>query len=71
MPRGGDRGGRRPKLSETEKRRVLNCRVRPDHYEWLVSERERTNKSTGEIVDLALETLKQSPKKQFPNSQKE
>jgi hypothetical protein len=68
MPRGGWRGGGRPPKAEGIKRDLLGCRVLPENKAWLYAERDRTGKSVGEIVDLAIDTLQASPKKQFPDA---
>lgn len=68
MPRGGNRPGSGRKLKDDAPREVLNCRVRKDTKDWFTSERERTGRSLGELVDLAADTLQASPKKQFPDA---
>lgn len=71
MSRGGWRGGGRPAKPDSERRKHIGCRIHPDNYAWLESERERTGHSVGEIVDQAIETLQEHPEKQYPGQQEE
>ena len=57
-PRGGWRGGGRPPKTEGEKREHFGCRIKASNLAWLNSTKELTEKSTGEIIDFALEALK-------------
>lgn len=57
MPRGGKReGAGRPKIERA--RKTLSCRVKPETLDFLEEEKERTQKSLGEIVDEAVEEYK-------------
>ena len=64
-PRGGDRGGRKPKLSEKglRSRQSLNCRIDADIFDWIKAQSESTGLSVGELTDLAFETLQEYPEK--------
>ncbi len=58
MPRGGKReGAGRPQKTPGEMRVTLNCRIRESLKDWLSNESERTGKSIGEIIDIAVERL--------------
>ena len=63
MPRGGWRGGGRPKKDEGTVRELLGCRVKSPVKDWLYSEKERTGRSVGEIVDVAVELLQEHPER--------
>ncbi len=70
MPRGGSRkGSGRPLKTAGEKRDVLNCRIKASNKQWLEQERERVDRSIGELVDLAIEVLQTHPKMQFPEAE--
>lgn len=71
MARGGIRpGSGRPFKKADAKRDTLTCRVDPDVRAWLVTEKDRTGKSVGELVDYAVETLQDSPGRRLPDAPK-
>lgn len=71
MPRGGWRGGGRPLKDEGVTRENVGCRVKSVNKVWLESEKERTGRSIGEIVDRAVEVLQEHPEKQYPGTSEE
>jgi len=64
-PRGGWRGGGRPKLQDKglKPRQTLSCRIDPEAYDWLQQTAQESPLSVGEIIDLAIFTLKEHPEK--------
>ncbi len=68
MPRGGWRGGGRPPKTEGVKRTLLGCRVKDDVKNWLYAEKDRTGASVGEIVDLAVTVLQETPARHLPEA---
>jgi len=72
MTRGGARkGSGRKAKTQKEKRHPLNCLASYQTVVWINSERERTNKSIGELVDLAVEVLQEHPEKLPPDAMTE
>ncbi len=69
MSRGGWRGGGRPSKPVGEKREHIGCRIKADNRSWLLTERERSGHSIGELVDFAVEILQQHPEKFSPNAE--
>jgi len=61
VPRGGYRGGVKPKLPNSKKRMHVTCRLKPENKEWIESQKYLSSKSVGEIIDMAIEILKLSP----------
>lgn len=64
-PRGGWRGGGRPKLENKglRPRQSLNCRIDADIHDWIKQQSEQTGLSVGELTDLAFESLQEHPEK--------
>ena len=57
--RGGFRGGVKPRLSDNLKRQSLSCRVKPETKVYLGLIKDETYQSVGELVDTAVELLKE------------
>jgi hypothetical protein len=72
MSRGGKReGAGRPTRANREgklPRIVLSCRVESETVAFLRQEEERTNKSIGKLVDLAIGVLKEHPEQLPPDA---
>jgi|GEM_PF-3185647 len=73
--RGGKReGSGRPKREQREGKPpkvVLSCRVEAETVAFLKQEEQRTSKSIGELVDLAIEVLQENSEELPPNLESE
>ncbi|WP_373531205.1 hypothetical protein [Vampirovibrio sp.] len=71
MTRGGKRDGAgRPTRSDKEGKQpkvVLSCRVEAETLAFLDSEKQRTDRSIGELTDLAVFLLQKHPEESFPS----
>jgi hypothetical protein len=67
MVRGGARpGSGRPAKDVQDKRPPLNCRINPTHKVWLEEVRQQTEMGLGELVDIAIDLLRQHPERIKP-----
>jgi hypothetical protein len=73
MTPGGKRegAGRKPRLEREGKppKALLGCRVEQSSFDFIQEQKDQSGLSPGEIVDIAIETLKEHPEKHPPIKQ--